>query len=129
MTPIEIIADLDAELTDDGEDIILRRPSGTGAAQTFNGVTVRAVVKGVSDKQISAGISQAELNFIISPTQIDAANWPGTPVADPPFDVDPRVPVPQKDQIIAGGKVRTVTFIDAVTVNGVLVRINGRMTG
>lgn len=131
-----LIADLDEALgavgsnAGVGEDVILRRPYGTGSNQRFMQVTVRARVTAVTEQQISAGISQTELNFIISPTQINEAQWPGGTVPQlPPFNVDQRIPRAEADQIIARAKPRTITFVDPVFVGNELVRINGRMTG
>lgn len=126
----DLISALDDALAETGEDVILRRPFGTGASQRFVSVNVRAKITGIRDDQISAGIAQSELNFIISPSEINEKQWPGGTVPQlPPFDVDQRIPRAQADQIIARGKVRTVTFVDPVIVGGELVRINGRMTG
>lgn len=125
-----LIADLDDALRAVGEDVILRRVVGTAPNQTFIPVTCRAKVNALRDEQIAAGITQTEMNFIISPTQINEAQWPGgTLEQQAPFNQDPRVPRPQADQIIARGKIRTVTFADPVYVSDELVRINGRMTG
>lgn len=113
-----------------GEDMILRRPVGTGTNQRYATVTVRARVTAITDKEISAGISQADLNFIMSPTQINEKQWPGgVPVQIGQFAQDPRIPVAQKDQVICRGRMRTIAFADPVFVGNELVRINGRMTG
>ena len=113
-----------------GEDVTLRRPVGSGANQIFVSVVCRAKVTAVTDKEISAGISQADLNFILSPTQINKRQWPGGQLPQRGlFAQDPRLPVAQKDQMICRGRVRTIAFVDAVFVGGELVRINGRMTG
>lgn len=126
----DLITSLDNALAETGEDITLRRPFGTGANQRFIPVTCRAKVTGLRDDQISAGITQSELNFILSPTQINDAQWPGGAAPQlPPFDIDQRIPRAQADQIVARGKVRTITFVDPQIVGGELVRINGRMTG
>lgn len=131
-----LIADLDDALgavgTDAGvgEDVVLRRPLGTGSAQQFIPVTVRARVSALTAEQISAGITQTDLNFVVSPSQINRANWPGGIMAQASqFVQDPRIPLAAKDQMICRGKVRTITFVDAVYVGNELVRINGRMMG
>ncbi len=110
--------------------MILRRPVGTGTSQQFITVACRAEITALRDDQISAGITQSELNFIISPTQINKAKWPGGAAHQtPPFNVDQRIPRATSDQFIARGKVRTITFVDPKFIDGELVRIDGRMTG
>lgn len=126
----DLIDALDSALAEIGEDAILRRPYGSGNSQGFVSVTVRIKVDGLRDDQISAGIVQDELNFIMSPTQIKDAQWPGGTIPQlPPLNQDPSVPRPGSDQMVSGGKVRQITYIDPVVVGGELVRINGRMTG
>lgn len=113
-----------------GEDVCLRRPVGTGSNQRFASVWVRAKVTAVTDKEISAGISQTDLNFIISPTQINEKQWPGGVAPQVgKLAQDPRIPVAQKDTMICRGKIREITFVDPLFVGNELVRINGRMTG
>lgn len=114
-----------------GEDVILRRPVGSGRSVQFVSVKCVARISAVTAEQISAGIAQTELNFIMSPTQIDRAQWPGGTVPQlPPFDVDQRIPRENVDQLIVRGKMRTVSFVDPVFAGaGELVRINGRIKG
>lgn len=126
----ELIDALDRGLERKSEEVTLRRPFGAGAQQRFVSVKCRARVTGVRDDQISAGITQSELNFVMSPTQINEAQWPGGQVPQlPPFDIDQRIPRAQADQIIARGRVHTITFVDPQIIDGELVRIDGRMTG
>lgn len=121
---------LDDALAKIGEDATLRRPFGTGSNMRFVSVDCRMRITALRDDQISAGITQTELNFIMSPSEINAKGWPGGAAPQlPPFDVDQRIPRAQADQIVVRGKVRTITFVDPQIVNGELVRINGRMTG
>lgn len=125
-----LIGDLDDALRAVGEDIILRRVVGTAPNQTFIQVRCRAKVSALRDEQISAGITQTDLNFIMSPTQINEAQWPGGTVEQAaPFDQDPRIPRAQADEIICRGKARKITDVQAEIVGGELVRINGRMVG
>lgn len=120
MTPAEHIADLNAALAEDGEDIILRRvTSGVN-----NDVTVRAFVRGVSPEQLIAGVKQDNSNVIISPTEIIDNGWPGT-VSDVS---DVRVPT-TNDWLVIAGRPRKIEFVAPIYVAGELVRMDIRVTG
>lgn len=123
----DYIASLDNALAQTGgDDIILRRVVGTQNVD----VTCRARVDAVTTEEIAAGISQTDLNIIISPTQINNAEWPGYAAVDlPPFDVDPRIPLMGQDKVIVENRLRTVAFVDTQSVGNTLVRINMRVTG
>jgi hypothetical protein len=88
----------------------------------------------VTDLQIAAGIPATEMNVILSPTQINDAQWPGGQVpALPPFNLDQRVPrAGTTDKVILkdrGEPPRAVTRSDPKFINGELVRINLRISG
>lgn len=129
------IAALDAALSGiGGEWITLRRTVGTAPNVVNIDVMCRARVDGVTPQEIASGISQDELHVILSPTQIDEAQWPGgeeeeevTPAV--PFNVDPRIPRKATDKLIVRGRLRTVTFVDFRLCDGELVRLNLRVSG
>jgi hypothetical protein len=125
------IAALDSALAGYGEDIILRRVVGSGANVVNVDVACRARVDAASTDQIAAGVSATELNVIISPTQINEAQWPGGTVPlQPPFNVDQRIPrVGGPDKMIVRNVLRQITFVDAKVIGGELVRINARVSG
>jgi hypothetical protein len=125
------IAALDNALAQVGEDIILRRVIGTAPNQTNINVTCRARVDAMKTEQLVAGINATDLNVILSPTQINNAQWPGGHVPlQPPFDVDQRIPrVAGADKMIVRNVLRSVTFVDAKVINGELVRIDARVSG
>lgn len=130
MSPQECIAALDNALAEAGEDIVLRRVVGSGSRVQNIDVKCRARVNSVSVQEIAAGIMQTDQNVILSPTQINNAQWPGGTVPlVPPFDVDQRVPRTATDKAIVQKRLRTVAFVDPQFVNGELVRINMRVTG
>lgn len=120
------IADLDAALADVGEPIKLRC-NGDVADE----VTCQAKVTAISREEIAAGIAETMLNVIMSPSEINAAQWPRTSRGQlkPPFDEDPRIPRVGKDEAIVRGRARTVDFVDPLFVGGTLVRINMRVAG
>jgi hypothetical protein len=128
----DLIAALDNALAATGEDVILRRVVGTAPNTANVDVTCRARVDAMTTEQLSAGILATDLNVIISPTQINNAQWPGGNIpALPPFNIDQRIPREGgPDKVLLRGKpVKTVAFVDAKIINGELVRIDMRVTG
>lgn len=128
----DLIAALDRALSDAGEDIILRRVVGTAPNQMNIDVACRARVDAATESQVAAGILATDLNIIMSPTQINNAQWPGGTIpALPPFNLDQRIPrAGVTDKVLMRGQQpRTVAFVDPKFINGELVRINLRVTG
>lgn len=127
MTPGEAISSLDRFLAERGEIITLRLVTGDAPNEVNVDVDCVAGVDAVNSDQIAAGIKVSDLNIIISPTQINAAGWPGLPASSR----DARIPVingPYK--VVARGEPeRTVVFVDAKILGGQLVRINMRVSG
>lgn len=118
-----MIAMLDRHLAMYGEDITLRRVTGV-RPQVFSDVTVRAAVKRIQVKDLVTGgdLAQEHLEVIISPTQIDTAQWPGgVPVGG---TIDPRVPVAATDKLVIRERVRQVQNVDAKYRDDVLVRVD-----
>jgi hypothetical protein len=127
-----LIAALDGALSATGEDVILRRTVGSAPNQVNIDVMCRARVNAVTDTQLVAGIPATDLNVIISPTQINNAQWPGGSVpALPPFNLDQRVPRagPTDKVLMRGQPPKAVSFSDPKFINGELVRINMRVSG
>lgn len=124
------IAELDKSLAEDGEDIILRRVVGA-TNQAFIDVTCRAFVRGYAANELIGGITQQDSKVILSPTQINAANWPGgQPVSNAQFQADPRIPSKNRgDKCVMGGRVRNVESATGIPIDGVLVRIEMRVLG
>lgn len=130
LSPEECIADLDEGLAE-AETIELWRPSGLGGSVTYTKVTCAAVVRVYArgEQAIGAGIEEMQLLVTISPTEINAAGWPGTsPVGTPPFTSDPRIPLIDVDKVAVQGQMRTVKFVEPIFVQGTLVRINMRVS-
>jgi hypothetical protein len=127
----DLIAALDNALAQAGEDIILRRVVGTAPNQVNIDVKCRARVNAATVQQIVAGIPATDLNVIISPSEINAAQWPGGTVpALPPFNLDQRIPRITTDKaLMRGQQPRAVAFVDPKFINGDLVRIDFRVTG
>lgn len=128
MASEDLIASLDNALADAGEDIILRRTVGPINID----VTCRARVDAASAAQIAAGILATDLNVIISPTQINNAQWPGGTIPQlPPFDVDQSIPrAGVTDKVLMRGlQPKAINFIDTLIIGGEVVRHNMRVTG
>ena len=125
MNAAQHIADLDAALAEDGEDVTLRRPISTIVNVD---VTCRAFVRAVGADEIAAGITQDTSNVIISPTEINAEGWPGDNLTGVSELLDRRVPN-TRDQIVIAGKTRQVIAAAPIYVAGELVRISLRVKG
>lgn len=118
-------SDLDALLAEHGEDVTLRRLVGTN--QVPIDCDCRAFVRRYDPSQLAGTIMQGDAMVIISPTDIDEAQWPGgqpTPVAL----TDPRVPK-IADQVIIQGRARSVVGTAPIFVGSELVRINLQVRG
>lgn len=126
MTAEEMIAALDAALEASGEDAILRRTYGTQLIPVD--VTVRVLLRGYQPNELVGQIFQQDQAFILSPTAIIRAQWPGAaPVpAGPP--TDKRVPR-QNDALITNRGRLTVQAAAGIYPGGTLVRIEGRVRG
>lgn len=126
-----LIAALDSALAGYGEDIILRRVVGTAPNQVNIDVTCRARVDAVTtQQQLVANITVKDFNVILSPTQINNAQWPGGQVPiPPPINEDPRIPRVSSDKAIVRHKVCNIAYVDAKVIDGELVRIELRVSG
>lgn len=119
---------LDRSLARSGEDVILRRIVGT-TAQVNIDCPARAHVRGYEPSQLAGSIIQGDRQVIMSPTDIDRAQWPGgQPVTSPAPAADPRIPV-NGDRVIIQGQSTVVIAADPVVRGGVLVRINIQVRG
>lgn len=126
------IAALDNALAQRGEDIVLRRVVGTAPNQVNVDVVCRARVDAATEQQLAAGIPAADLNIIMSPTQINNAQWPGGSVpAIPPFNVDQRVPrAGPTDKVLVWKQApRAIAFVKPFWIGAELVRIEMRVSG
>lgn len=128
----DLVASLDNALAVDGEDVILRRVVGTGSAVANIDVKCRARCDAATTEQIAAGILATDFNVIISPTQINNAQWPGGTIPQlPPFDVDQSIPrAGVNDKILMRGlPPKAIAAADTKIIGGVVVRHNLRVTG
>lgn len=124
------IADLDMSLAADGEWIELWALFGTQMIPVK--VTCRAFVRSISTEEIAAGITQDSANVTISPTEINAAGWPGPWTPTPAEPVNPGVDrrVPKKGwKAFIKNKVRNIELAKPIYVDDELVRINMRVLG
>lgn len=125
--PAEAIAHLDAALARSGEDIVLQRLTlGPGGAQIPFSVDCRALVRGYEPHELVNGITEQDAKVILSPTEIERAQWPGPAVGD--VAGDRRVPR-NGDRMIIAGRARRVEAAAPLYMAGVLVRIEARVQG
>lgn len=116
------IAALDSALQRVGEDVVLRRIAGKSQNAVNVDVTVRASVRTVSADQIAGTIVQNDVNVVISPTQIIAAQWPGG-LRDGAVQsaADPRIPR-ATDFMVIQGRQRQVRVSKPIFVGGTWAR-------
>lgn len=113
------ISDLDFSLANDGQTVTLKRGSAS--------VDCKAFVRDLNSEQLVDAVSQQEFRVIISPTQINEANWPAAPDSPAPA-VDARIPI-KGDKLTIAGRLRTVQSVLPIFVEDVLVRINMKAQG
>lgn len=126
-TPAGMIDRLDEALSRRGEDAILRRVVGT-SNQQFVDVAIRVMIQETTPEPMTPGgaVTQDRSMIILSPTQIDAAGWPGG--VPPNFIGDPRVPL-KGYQMIARGRARNIETVTAKVRGGTLVRLELTVAG
>ena len=122
MPASETIA-LDQALARAGENIIVRRIVDGSLVD----LPCRAVVRGVTQEKVIGTILATDLEVIISPTEILAANWPSNPTIVS-GQADPRIPR-ITDFVVAKGKQRQVKFSDPIFVGNEWVRCNLLVAG
>lgn len=116
---------LDRGLSARGEDVVLRRISGSGASITNTDVTCRAVVRGYRPEELGGGIAQGDSQVILSPSEIRASGWP-----DPGGSPSDAASLPRKgDKLIVKGRMRTIEAVAPIQVAGELVRIDLQVRG
>jgi hypothetical protein len=125
----DLIAALDRALAVAGEDILLRRITGTAPTSSAD-VTCRARVTVTGVKPLPAGVVVTLYDVIISPTQIRAAAWPGASVpAVPPTEFDQAIPRAMTDKIQLRGKWVAITMVEPLLVANEWVRANIKAEG
>lgn len=130
MTPEQAIADLDQALAEDGTEVELQRLTMGGAVQIPYGITLQAFIRGYEPNEFVNGVTQTDSKFTISPTEIERKGWPGPNSSATPTTLDRRVPSPNlKDVLLVNGKKRTIVAAAGLYMQGVLVRIDGRILG
>ena len=92
-----------------GEEIRLRRYTGTGAARPFADYRVRAKVAGYAPEQLVGAIQQGDRTVIVLAADVSAAQFP--------------VPITSSDKVIVRGRELAIQSVDDSTrrVGGELV--------
>ena len=128
MTPEAALSALDRALSRTGEAVTLTRLTlGPNSLQIPVSVVVNARVRGYAVREIipGSGIVEGDSEVIISPTQINAAQWPGGQVGP---TGDPRVPR-KGDHMVIAGKTRSVEGCAPIYLAGELVRLTLHVKG
>lgn len=114
MTPEQAISMLDRQIAKNGQPVTLRRLPSTD-------VDVSGLVRSNTATELIAGLVQGESLVIVSPTQINAAGWPGTQEAG---KRDIRVPSKNRgDIVVVNNEQRAVQNANAFYIGDTLVRI------
>ena len=125
MSALSHINALDRGLAARGEDVVLRRISGSGPSATSVDVTCRAVVRGYRPEELVGGIAQGDSQVILSPSEIRLSGWP-----DPDGSPSGSASLPRKgDKLIVQGRMRTIEAVAPIQVAGELVRIDLQVRG
>jgi hypothetical protein len=107
--PMSMRQTVDRLLAANGKDMLLRRVVGTTNQVTYD-CTVRAFAAGYLPHELSTDIIQGDTKITLSPTQIEAAQWPGGQAG--PASRDDRVPR-KLDRIIP-----LITLTDGSVIEG-----------
>lgn len=125
MSALSHISALDRGLAARGQDVILRRISGSGPSATSIDVACRAVVRGYRPEELVGGIAQGDSQVILSPSEIRSSGWP-----DPGGLPSGSASLPKKgDKLIVQGRMRTIEAVAPIQVAGELVRIDLQIRG
>jgi hypothetical protein len=128
-----LLAQLDRFLKHRGETVWLQRQVGTAGAITRVRVEIRAWVRSMMEEQLVASITQQNFMVIISPTQLNAEQWPGGQLpTGPVFGIiaasDRRIPE-TTDVIYIRGRQRTIQNVQPVFDRGECIRIEMSCVG
>jgi len=124
MSPEDAISSLDRTLAQHGQPVTLRRLLGT--QQTPIEASVNAFVRNYDPKELVNGLVQGDCMVTLSPTDLEAAHWPGATVTQ--SGADKMVPTVQ-DKIVIAGVERRIKAPKPIYLNGRLVRIDLTATG
>jgi hypothetical protein len=113
MSPEQVIAALDRALGESGEDVVLRRTTGSQLVPLE--VTVRACVRSYETQARTEGVTIDAMTVILSPTEMRARQWCWPPRVG--------------DFAVVQGRERRVEVCDPVYIAGELVRMNLAVAG
>lgn len=119
-------ATLDRALARAGLTVQLQRITGTIPNQTITAATVPAIVRAVRAQQVVGTIKETDSNVTLSPSDIEAAGWPG---GTPPTDgSDARVPK-TSDKVKINGRTCTILVVKPLYIRGELAWIDLQVRG
>ena len=117
MTPQTARATYRRMLNSVGENITMRRYTGTGASRPHTDATVVARVTDYMPEQLVGAVQQGDRNLIVLAEDLAASGWP--------------VPPLKNDKVVVRGKELNVEAVDDSTrrVKGTLVAYEIRVRG
>lgn len=122
----QALANLNAALASDGENVEIRRLVGTQLIPI--NVDCRAFVRGYRADELTSGIIQTDRKVILSPSEIIATGWPGPNSSATPTDRDRRVPI-KGDKAVIAGRVCNIEASTGIYIDNQLVRIELQARG
>lgn len=110
---MSVADEIEAEVTTYGQQVVLRRLTGTGLTPTD--VTLFAVVRGYQPQDLVGMIAEGDRRVIMGNKAIVAASWPGPPKRD--------------DQIVIDGKSTNIIACASITLDGDIARHDIQVRG
>lgn len=126
MTPEAAKSMLSRQLSEHGEDVTLRRLTGT--QQIAFDAICRAFVRGYKADELFPNISKAQTKVVIGADDIDRSGWPGPNSSSTPTDIDRRIPR-NGDRVVINGRTTVVEEAGGFYFGDDLVRIEIRVVG
>lgn len=123
MTPTAALSMLDRQLARSGRPATLRRLMPAAAPID---AAVRVALAGYAPEAITGNVVAGDARAILSPTDVDAAGWPGAgAVGD---GLDERIPR-FGDLLVVGGRSYAVITAEGRVIGDALVRIEMQVRG
>ena len=126
MTPQQTNSMLVRHLSLHGEDVTLRRLTGTQQI-SFDAVC-RAFVRGYKAAELFPNITKTQTKVIIGKEDIDRSGWPGPNSSATPTNIDRRIPR-NGDRIVINGRTTVVEEAGGFYFGTDLLRIEIRVVG
>ena len=120
------VAALNRAIARAGQSITITRTSGSLPNQVTLSLECRAIVRAYRTEQLIGTVTQGDSNVILSPTDIDRAQWPGG--QSPTVTTDVRIPK-TTDKLVFLGRSCSIIACKPLYIRGVLARIDLQVRG